>query len=103
MLRFDLEDLNRLEYFDASGENRLQGRSTILVTNADHPYGGKLWKPGYQTGYEHTFIAALADFLAALDSGGQIEPTIEDALAVQRVLDAVETSANERRWVETGL
>ncbi len=103
MLKFDLEDLNRLEFFDTSDENRLRGRNTILVSSADHPYGGKLWKPGYQTGYEHTFIAALADFLAALESGERVEPTIEDALEVQRVLDAVETSANERRWVEIGL
>ena len=103
MLRFDLEELNRLHYVDASAEKRLQGTNTILVTGPDHPYAAKIWRPGHLLGYEHTFIAALADFLAGLESGEPAQPTLDDALQVQRVLDAIEISAHERRWVETGL
>ena len=33
MIRFNLEDLNHLEFFDADGSPRLQGVSDILVTN----------------------------------------------------------------------
>ena len=103
MLRFNLEDLNRLEYVDAAAPKRTQGATAISVTGAEHPYAAKIWRPGHPLGYEHTFIAALADFLAGVESGEPARPTLEDGLAVQRVLDAVETSANERRWVETGL
>jgi predicted dehydrogenase len=53
-------------------------------------------------GYEHTFISALADFLAALDGGSEFHPNFQDALKVQQVLEAVEISARERRWIEAG-
>ncbi len=39
MIRFNLEDLNRLEFFDSSGSPLLQGVCNLLVTGADHPYG----------------------------------------------------------------
>ena len=38
-------------------------------------------------------IAALGDFLPALESGAPFHPDFEDGLKVQRVLEAVETSA----------
>lgn len=103
MLRFNLEDLTHLRYFDATVEKRMQGVRTIAVSSVEHPYAAKIWKPGHALGYEHTFIAALADFLAGLESGQPAAPTLDDALKVQRVLDAIEISANERRWIETGL
>ena len=99
MLRFDLEHLNHLEFFDATLPRAEQGARSLLVTGPDHPYSGNFWKPGHVIGYEHTFIAALGDFLAALAADAPFHPDFEDALRVQQVLDAVERSARERRWV----
>jgi predicted dehydrogenase len=93
MARFDLEDLNRLEFLDAAEPRNLQGARRLLVTGPDHPYAGNFWKPGHIIGYEHTFIAALGDFLHALESGAPFHPNFEDGLAVERVLAAVEVSA----------
>src|SRR5438552_6430866 len=93
MARFDLEDLNRLEFFDASDARNLQGARRLLVTGPDQPYAANFWKPGHIIGYEHTFIAALGDFLHALEGGKLFHPDFEDGLAVQRVLAAVEASA----------
>ncbi len=100
MLRFNLEDLNRLEYVDATGDPALRGPRSILVTGPGHPYVGRYWKPGHIVGYEHTFISALADFLASLDGGEAVRPNFEDALRVQEVLEAVEMSARTRQWVK---
>lgn len=98
MLAFDLEDLNRLEFFDATEPRNLQSARNLLVTGPDHPYWSNFWKPGHIIGYEHTFIAALADFLAAASRGEEYHPDFEDGLAVERVLDAVERSSTLRGW-----
>jgi predicted dehydrogenase len=95
MARFDLEDLNRLEFLDASDARNLQGARRLLVTGPDHPYSTNFWKPGHIIGYEHTFIAALGDFLRSLESGEPFYPSFEDGLTVQNVLAAVETSSKQ--------
>ena len=102
MLEFHFEDLNHLTYADMSGEPDLRGRRKVLAPATGSQANPHFWKPGHPIGYEHTFIKSLADFLAGLDAGEPARPTFEDGLAVQRVLDAVERSARERRWIETG-
>ncbi len=99
MARFHLEDLNRLEFFDATEARNLQGPRNLLVTGPDHPYWSNFWKPAHIIGYEHTFIATLGDFLASLAAGSEFHPNFDDGLAVQCVLHAAQTSARERRWV----
>jgi predicted dehydrogenase len=99
MLAFNLEDMNRLEFFDATEAPNLQGARNLLVTGPDQPYSDNFWKPGHLIGYEHTFIAALADFLAALAQGEPFHPDFQDAQRVQQVLDAVERSAQSRQWI----
>ena len=99
MIRFNLEDLNRLEFFDAEGSPQLQGVSDILVTSPDHPYVRHFWPPGHIIGYEHTFIATMADFLNALSEGQPFHPNFQDALEVQRILDAAEESSRRRAWL----
>lgn len=99
MLAFDLERMNELEFVDASGPLNLQGPRTLLVTGPDQPYSGNFWKPGHVIGYEHTFIAALGDFLTALGNGEPFHPDFDDGVRVQRVLDAVTRSAGRGEWV----
>lgn len=98
MLRFDLEDLNRLEFLDVADPANARGPRRLLVTGPDHPYSDNFWKPGHIIGYEHTFIAAMADFLNSLANGQPFHPNFEDACAVQRVLGAVERSSATGRW-----
>lgn len=101
-LYFDLEDLNRLKFFDNTNPADRQGFRDILVTQPGeiHPYVGKWWPPGHIIGYEHSFVHAVADFVNACVDGQQIRPSFEDGLQNQRVLEAVEKSANTRQWVK---
>jgi predicted dehydrogenase len=75
-----------------------------MVTGPDHPYWQNFWKPGHAIGFEHTFIASLGDFLSTLElkspATSQFHPNFEDGVAVQKVLDAVERSAQSRSWVQ---
>ncbi len=98
MLRFDLEDINHLDYVDTSDSRDVRGPRRLMVTDACHPYAGNYWKPGHVIGYEHTFIAVLADFLTGLAHSERVCPDFGDAWHVHAVLDAVERSASSGVW-----
>jgi predicted dehydrogenase len=99
MLCFTLDDMNQLDFFDATEPKALQGTRGIAVTALAHPYGENFWKPGHALGYEHPFIATLGDFLNSIARQEPFHPNFEDALAVQRILHAVERSAVSGSWV----
>jgi predicted dehydrogenase len=98
MLRFEFDAMNELEFYDAADPAALQGARRLKVPGPGHPYSDRFWKPGHPIGYEHTFIAALGDFLIALAAGQSFHPNFDDALMVERVLDAVSRSAASRAW-----
>jgi predicted dehydrogenase len=100
-LVFDLERLNELEFYEATGAGAEQGFKRVLVTEADHPYMSAWWPPGHIIGYEHSFTHEVRDFLAAVAAGVDPTPSFADALRVQLVLDAVERSARlGSSWTE---
>lgn len=101
-LSFDFEDMNRLKFFNNEDPGDRQGFHDILVTQPGgaHPYVGAWWPPGHILGYEHTFVHTVADFVNAVVDGKPVQPTFEDGLRNERVLEAVEASAKSRQWVK---
>jgi predicted dehydrogenase len=99
MLSFTLDDMNYLDFVDATTPANLQGGQHVSVTALNHPYGKNFWKPGHILGYEHPFIATLGDFLNSIAREEPFHANFEDALAVQRLLHAVERSSASRAWV----
>ena len=97
-IRWDLHDLNKLEYFDHNDESIVRGWRTIHVTDGDQPYMDKWWVPGLSIGYEHSFVHQVADFLKSLETGEPCSPTFQDALETQKVCQAVLDSAASRSW-----
>ena len=100
-IRWDLHDLNRLEYFDHKDESIVRGWRSIHVTDGDQPYMDKWWVPGLGIGYEHSFIHQVADFMKSLEQNEKCHPTFEDALQTQKVCEAVLASASSRSWKDT--
>ncbi|MFE7938227.1 Gfo/Idh/MocA family protein [Streptomyces griseoincarnatus] len=94
-LAFDLERLNELEYHDGTADAAHGGFRRILVTEPDHPYLDAWWPPGHGLGYEHTFAHQARDLVHAIAEGRGPEPSFADGLQVQRVLAAVEESAEK--------
>ncbi len=92
-LAFDFEDMNVLDYFDATEDARLGGFRRILVTEREHPYAAAWWPPGHGLGYEHAFTHQVVDLIGDLAAGTQPSPSFADGLGIQRILDAVERSA----------
>lgn len=101
-LYFDFEDMNRLKFFSQDDPKDRQGFRDILVTqpNGIHPYIANWWGSGHVLGYEHPFVHAVADFVNACVEGKPVQPTFEDGLKNQQVLEAVEQSAKTGRWVK---
>lgn len=102
-IRWDLHDLNRLEFFDHKDDSTVRGWRSILVTDGDQPYMKHWWVPGLSIGYEHSFIHQAADFFKSLETGEPCHPTFQDALETQKVCEAVIESANTRSWKGTGV
>jgi predicted dehydrogenase len=94
-LAFDLERLNELSYHDHTEPGTHAGFRRILVTEPDHPYLEAWWPPGHGLGYEHTFTHQARDLVRAIAAGRGPEPSFADGLRVQRVLAAVEESAEK--------
>lgn len=100
-LYFDFEDMNRLKYFNNEDPDDRKGFRDIIVTEGGaHPYAGSWWPPGHILGYEHTFVNTFADFVNAVMDGTSVQPTFEDGLRNQRVLEAIEQSSESRSWVK---
>lgn len=107
---FDLEEPEYLQFFEykqqQSGkkvESHLTGWRKIHTTNSEHPYMSHYWVPGTCIGYEHTFLNALADFVAGIESGRPTQPDFRSALQTQRVCDAVIAAGKAGTWLETGV
>ncbi len=94
-----LERLNELQFWTNQDDKDRQGFQTILVTDPHHPYISAWWPPGHVIGYEHTFVHQAYEFLKAVEEKKPASPSFEDGVKNQEVLDAVEKSAVEKRWV----
>ena len=102
-IRWSLERLNELEYFDLSEDATTRGWSNIMATDAGaHPYAEAWWPEGHIIGYEHSFTNQVADICRVM---GRRKPAIplpdfEDAYQTQRVLEAALVAAKARETVK---
>ena len=97
-LSFDFEDMNVLHFYDATESPDTAGFRRILATEPEHPYVAAWWPPGHLLGYEHGFSHQVVDLVTAIADGTDPSPSFDDGLQVQRVLHAVEISADQRIW-----
>jgi len=92
-LRFEFESMNELWVHDHTVDGKDAGFRRVMVTEGDHPYVEGWWPPGHVLGYDHTFTHEFRDFVLDIVNDRAPEPSFADGLYVQRVLDAVERSA----------
>ncbi|MBW4080809.1 Gfo/Idh/MocA family protein [Paenibacillus sp. S150] len=99
-VKFDFERMNELEVYLASDEEDVQGFRRVLATDPAHDYAEAWWPPGHTIGFEHTFIHEILELSSAAAEGRQPVPNFRDGVKCQAVLEAVERSVQERRWVD---
>ena len=98
-LTFNFERMNELQYLNLADPVDEQGFRTLLVTNSTHPYIGAWWPPGHTIGYEHAFVHAVVDFLAAIEKGTKVTPNFYDGMKAMQVLEAAILSSSSGRKV----
>jgi len=100
-LAFDLERLNELQVFRA--DDRVRGFTTVLVSEAAHPFWEWWWPPGHIIGWEHTFVHEIHHLLRAIADDCNVAPhgaTFEDGYRAAEVCDAIVRSAESGRREE---
>ncbi|MEK3835629.1 Gfo/Idh/MocA family protein [Paenibacillus sp. FSL R7-0128] len=99
-VKFDFERMNELEVYLTSDDEDVQGFRRVLATDPSHDYAEAWWPPGHTIGFEHTFIHEMLELSNAIEEGRQPEPNFNDGVKCQAVLEAVERSIEQRRWVQ---
>lgn len=102
-VRFDFEDMNVLEFVDATEDARVRGWRRIMCTDAaHHPYAAAWWPDAHVIGYEHGFTNMAADICRAV--AGETPrvplPDFADAFETQVVLEAALVAARRGAAVE---
>lgn len=87
-LTWDMEDMNRLQFYSEADPAHARGFRDILATERCHDYVKNWWPPGHIIGYEHPFVHAAADFLDAIAHGTGIQPDFREGVRIARVLEA---------------
>ena len=99
-IAFTQERMNELLLYPAEGARGRRG-FTRIEAGPDHPpYANFCPAPGHQLGYNELKVIEVAELLDAFAGGPAAHPDFEEAYQVQRVVGAVQQSAEERRWVE---
>ena len=102
-LRFSLDDMNVLWFFDQTEEKRFRGWRRIVCNQpGEHPYAAAWWPEGHGIGYEHTYVNMVAEMMAVLAGEQPIIPLPDfaDAYETQRVLEAASMAARHRSAVK---
>ncbi|MFF2094231.1 Gfo/Idh/MocA family protein [Paenibacillus sp. NPDC058174] len=96
---FDFERMNELQVYFTDDAEDVQGFRRVLATDAAHAYMDAWWPAGHTIGYEHTFTHEVLELMNAIAEDRQPVPNFHDGVKCQEVLEAVERSVQERRWV----
>lgn len=98
-VRFDFERMNELDVYFADDDEDVQGFRRVLATDPAHDYMEAWWPPGHTIGYGQTFTHEVLELVQAIADDRQPIPDFSDGVRCQAVLEAVDRSIAERRWV----
>lgn len=98
-IKFDFERMNELQVYFTDDAEDVQGFRRVLATDPSHAYMDAWWPAGHTIGYEHTFTHEVHELMQAFAEDRQPVPNFVDGVKCQEVLEAVERSIAERRWV----
>ena len=99
-IRFDVQNMNELEYYSRNDKDGYQGWRTITVTEAMHPFLSGWWPAGHIIGWQHTFVHQVYTMMNGIATGKNPTPDFYDGMKCQAVLEAVEKSAETEKWVK---
>ncbi|MEK3808704.1 Gfo/Idh/MocA family oxidoreductase [Bacillus sp. FSL H8-0547] len=98
-IKWDLENMNNLHVYLSEDDEGLQGFRVINCTEEVHPFADAYWPAGHIIGYEHTFVNLISELMEAISKKKSQKPDFFDGLQNQLILDAIEQSAIDKKWV----
>lgn len=101
-IAFTQERMNELHLHSAGGAAGRRGFTRIEAGPEHPPYGRLCPAGGHQLGFNELKIIEVAELLEAFAGGAPAHPDFEEGYQVQRTVDAVKRSAEERRWIGVG-
>ena len=100
-LFFDYSRLNELWYGSRADDPGLYGLRRIRAEHPSHPFASRWWPIGQGVGWGTSFVNQVCDLLVRWPDGPWT-PNLEDGLQVQAICEAMERSAQTKRWVAVG-
>ncbi|MDX6750965.1 Gfo/Idh/MocA family oxidoreductase [Geminicoccaceae bacterium 1502E] len=96
----NMERMNELRLFLKGGKAGREGYVEIPA-GPQHPgYAPFCPAPGHQLGFNEIKAIEIRDIVLALAGGPAFQPDFREAWEIQRVVDAIKLSSEQRRWVE---
>lgn len=100
-LVFSQERFNELQFFDGADRQGRRGFRRIEAGPDHAPYGLFCVAPGHQLGFNDLKAIEIAGFVDAI-AGNRPEPFgFRSGHRIQRLVEAIQQSAIESRWVDT--
>ncbi|WP_454817537.1 Gfo/Idh/MocA family protein [Labrys neptuniae] len=101
-LVFTQERFNELNFYDAADKQGRRGFRRIEAGPDHTPYGLFCVAPGHQLGFNDLKAIEIAGFVNAI-AGRHPEPFgFRSGQRIQQLVEAIQRSATEGRWVDTG-
>ncbi len=99
-IEVDHERFNELKLFTVGSPRGREGFKTILA-GPDHAFYKEFCPaPGHQLGFNDIKTIEVMALLRSLAGGPKFMPDFREAWEIQRVVDAIVISANEKRWID---
>jgi predicted dehydrogenase len=99
-LVFDQERMNEIRYYASADAHARRGLRTILA-GPEHPdYSAFCPASGHGLGINDLKVIELRNFLRAIQTGAPCFEDFANGYRVQYLVDAMETSARDRQWVD---
>ena len=97
---YDQERLNEIKLFTPQSDPATDGFRTILTGPLHPPYAAFLPNGGHSLGYMDVKICELHELLSSIETDERIWPDFEAGLVIEKVMDAVDRSARDQRWID---
>ncbi len=99
-LFYTQERMNEIQLYRHTDPDREKGYKTVYI-GPEHPgYKAFFGLAGIGLGYNDQKIIEAHDLITAVASGQPAQPDVRFAYQVNKVIDAVERSCQEHRWVQ---
>jgi len=98
-LFFTQERMNEIQLYRHTDPDREKGYKKVYI-GPEHPgYGAFFGLAGIGLGYNDQKIIEAHDLITAVALGQPVQPDVRFAYGVNKVIDAVDVSCREHRWV----